>query len=102
MKYNVHVFKEYRVKFEGIEAESPEAAAKIANNMEDKRAIEIEDTEGAGLGYIVDEHGDHDYLNSISLNANFEKAPAMNETQQALIDLSAHDGGANYKRRRLV
>ena len=46
MIYNVHIYREMRLKFDGIEATTPEAAAEIARDKPTDQADEIDDCEG--------------------------------------------------------
>ena len=63
-KYNVHLFREMRLYFPGIEAESPQAAAAIASQKESGDAEDIEDCDGEDTGALVDIVGDEDFANS--------------------------------------
>jgi hypothetical protein len=56
--YNVHIFREMRLKFDGIEADTPEAAAAIADDKLADQADEIEDSDGVGFSAVVDLVGD--------------------------------------------
>jgi len=63
-KYNVHIFREMRLYFPGIEAENPQAAAAIASRKESGDATDIEDCDGEDTGALVDIVGDEDFANS--------------------------------------
>jgi hypothetical protein len=62
--YNVHIFREMRLYFPGIEAENPQAAAAIASKRESGEAEDIEDCDGEDFGALVDIVGDEDFANS--------------------------------------
>ena len=53
MKYDVPVYREMRLLFEGIEAESPEAAAEIARRKHLPEAVEVDDCEGRNFAAQV-------------------------------------------------
>jgi hypothetical protein len=63
-KYNVHLFREMRLYFPGIEAENPQAAAAIAAQKESGDAEDVEDCDGEDTGALVDIVGDEDFANS--------------------------------------
>jgi hypothetical protein len=63
-RYNVHIYREMRLYYPAVEAESTAEAARIASQMETDKAAEIEDCNGDDLGALVDVVGDQDYANS--------------------------------------
>lgn len=71
-KYNVHLFREMRLYFPGIEAESQAEAARIAAETDSCEAEEVEDCNGADLGAMVDVVGDRDFSRSALID--FEPA----------------------------
>jgi hypothetical protein len=62
--YNVHIYREMRLKYEGIEAATPEQAAQIAGDKPTHDADEIEDCEGYTSTALVDVVGDEEYQHS--------------------------------------
>jgi hypothetical protein len=62
--YHVHVYREMRVKFNGIEAESPEKAASVASGRCTEQADEVEDCQGMDLSALVDLQGDEEFTES--------------------------------------
>ncbi|WP_422927476.1 hypothetical protein [Singulisphaera sp. PoT] len=62
--YIVHVYREMRLTFEGIEAESPEAAALIARDRSTDAADDIADCDGEDLAALVDLVGDEHHEHS--------------------------------------
>jgi hypothetical protein len=62
--YTVHIYREMRVVFGGIEAETPEAAATIARDMPTGDADDIDDCEGESFSALVDVQGDEEYEHS--------------------------------------
>src|ERR1700722_13906874 len=73
-KYNVHIYREMRLVFEGIEADSPQAAAAIAHDKPTGDADEIDDCEGETLSALVDEVGDTEYERSELIEFEHERA----------------------------
>jgi len=62
--YNVHIYREMRLTFEGIEADTPETAANIARDKATGDADDIDDCEGESFYACVDVKGDADYEQS--------------------------------------
>ena len=62
--YNVHIYREMKLKFDGIEAESPEAAAEIARDRLTEDADDIDDCDGETIAALVDVAGDEDFTRS--------------------------------------
>jgi hypothetical protein len=63
-KYHVHLFRELRLYYPDIEADSPEDAARLAAEKPTEEAAKIEDCDGVNLGSLVDLDGDQDYEHS--------------------------------------
>jgi hypothetical protein len=63
-KYIVHLFREMRLSFPDIEADSPAEAARIASATDTCEAEDIEDCNGEDLGALIDVVGDDDFVNS--------------------------------------
>ena len=59
--YNVHLYREMRLYYPGIEAGSLEEAAEIAAQKRTEDAETIEDCEGTNLAALVDVQGDDQY-----------------------------------------
>ncbi len=57
----MHIYREMRLIFADIEADTPEAAAAIARDKPTGDADDIEDCEGEKLTALVDVAGDEDY-----------------------------------------
>jgi hypothetical protein len=62
--YNVHIYREMRLVFGGIEADTPEAAASNARDKETEEADSIDDCDGETLAALVDLVGDEEYEQS--------------------------------------
>ena len=59
--YNVHIYREMKLRFDGIEAASPEAAANIARDGLTEDADDIERCDGETFAALVDVVGDEDF-----------------------------------------
>jgi len=59
--YNVHIYREMRLYFPRIHAESHEAAARIAAEKCTDEADDVEDCQGETLTALVDVQGDVEY-----------------------------------------
>jgi hypothetical protein len=62
--FNVHIYKEMRLVFSGIDADSHEAAAEIARDKLTEDADSIDDCEGETLSALIDVQGDEEYAQS--------------------------------------
>ena len=62
--YIVHLYREMRLSYTGIEADTPEAAAAIASGKPTDDADNIDDCEGENLAALVDVAGDEEYEQS--------------------------------------
>ena len=59
--YTVHVYREMRLRFDGVAAGSPEEAAEAARDMHFDDADEWSDCEGETLAALVDVPGDEEF-----------------------------------------
>ena len=64
-RYNVHLCREVRLFFPGIEADTPEEAAKTAAEKATDEAECAEDCEGENLAALVDVVGDGEFTQSV-------------------------------------
>lgn len=71
--YNVHIYREMRLVFPGIEAGSHEDAARIASARATEEAARIEPCDGQDLGALVDIAGDEDFRHSKSVDFEPER-----------------------------
>ena len=62
--YTVHVYREMRLVYPGIEATSVEAAAHLASQKPTSEADKVEDAEGRTFAALVDVEGDTEYEQS--------------------------------------
>lgn len=87
--YNVHIYREMRLTFPGIEAPSLEAAASLAADKPTYDADSIDDCEGDILTALVDVVGDTEYAQSRFIDfepARLQKAaPGMRAALQEVL-----------------
>jgi hypothetical protein len=104
--YNVHIYREMRLVFGGIEADTPEAAASIARDKPTGEADNIEDCNGEDLSALVDVAGDEDYSQSVSIDFEGERhrkaAPALLAALEALADQTDEDCPGEYRSRHFT
>lgn len=72
-QYHVHLYREMRLFFPCIEAESPEAAAAIAASNLTADADDVQDCDGENLAALVDVAGDDDYGQSVMIDFEPER-----------------------------
>jgi hypothetical protein len=72
-RYIVHIYREMRLTFADIEADTPEAAAAIARDKTTGDADNIEDCDGEDLSALVDVAGDEEYLHSVMVDFEAER-----------------------------
>ena len=98
--YTVHVYREMRVKFTGIEAESPEEAASAGADLRTDQADDVEDCTGANLSALVDLEGDEDFEHSESVvfesGRMLDTGPGMLSALEALISNIDEDVPPEY------
>jgi hypothetical protein len=73
IKYIVHIYREMRLSFADIEADTPAAAAVIARGKQTSDADDIEDCDGEDLSALVDVAGDEDYSQSVMIDFETER-----------------------------
>lgn len=86
-KYDVHIYRELKLFYPDIEADSPEAAAEIASKMDTDHAEDISDADGVNLSALVDVQDAEDYGNSQILD--FEPQRMLNAVPGLLDALRA-------------
>jgi hypothetical protein len=72
-RYNVLIYREMRLVFDDIEADSPENAAAVARDKLTNEAVEIDDCDGLDLSALVDEIGDDQYEHSVLIDFEGER-----------------------------
>jgi hypothetical protein len=71
--YNVHIYREMRLYFPGIEAGTFEEAAKIAGDKPTDAAEYTEDCDGETLAAMIDLVGDDQYEKSVTIDFKPER-----------------------------
>ena len=98
--YNVHLFREMRLRFDDIEAGSHEEAAAIAGAKPDREAVSIDDCDGANIAALVDVVGDDECEHSRTIDLPHVESTApkilaalehINRSCQPGIDQSDND-----------
>jgi hypothetical protein len=75
--FNVHLYREMWLFFPGIEADTPEQAAKLVAEKPTDEAEYTDDCEGATTSALVDLVGDEDYSESVTIDLDPVKAAAQ-------------------------
>ncbi|HJT77878.1 MAG TPA: hypothetical protein VJ739_11815 [Gemmataceae bacterium] len=71
--YHVHLYREMRLYFPGIEAETAAEAARIAADRPTEDAAYVEGCDGENLGALIDVAGDNQYEHSVTLDFEAER-----------------------------
>lgn len=66
--FHVHLYREMRVYFPGIEADMPEVAARIAAEKPTADAEFMEDCNGENLAALIDLAGDEEFVQSVTID----------------------------------
>lgn len=74
--YNVHIYREMRLRFDDIEADTPEAAAAIARERTAEDASIVDECDGLTRAALVDEIGDEEYERSVTIEFAQDPRPA--------------------------
>jgi hypothetical protein len=91
--YNVHIYREMRLFFPGIEAPSAEIGASWASQKTTDDAALVDDCDGETLAALVDVVGDEAFEHSQMID--FDPARQFTrELQEALVNLCAQIDGA--------
>jgi hypothetical protein len=81
--YNVHLYREMRLFFPGIEAGTPEEAVRLVADKATDEAEHTDDCEGATTSALVDLVGDEEYRHSKTIDLDPVKVVAQ-ELYEAL------------------
>jgi hypothetical protein len=71
--YNVHIYREMRLYFPGIEAATADHAAKVAANKPTDAAEYTEDCDGETLAAMIDVVGDDQFEKTVTVDFEHEK-----------------------------
>jgi hypothetical protein len=72
-KYILHLYREMKLSYADIEADTPEAAAAITRDKPTDQADSIDDCEGENLAALIDVAGDEDYSESVTIDFEAER-----------------------------
>lgn len=67
-KYNVHIYREMKLRFDNIEADTPEQAAKKAKDMMLSEADDFDECDGRDFAALVDVQGDKEFAQSRTID----------------------------------
>lgn len=88
--YHVHIYREMRLYFPGIEADTPESAARIAAAKLTADAEYAEECDGENLAALVDVAGDDEFAHSVTVDFEGERlrkaAPELLEACRMVVD----------------
>ena len=88
-KFIVHLYREMRLSYTDIEADTPEAAAGVTRDRPTGDACDIDDCEGETLAALVDTAGDEDYSQSVTIDFEAERirkaAPKLLDALEGLL-----------------
>lgn len=89
--YNVHIYREMRLFFPGIEAATPAEAAVKARDLDAADAEEITSCDGETIAALIDVVGDHEFEHSVTIDFDHERlrkaAPGLLDAIPTLIRL---------------
>jgi hypothetical protein len=71
--YNVHLYREIRLTYESIDADTAHAAAAIALDMSVGAADDIDDCDGESFAALVDVAGDENFGQSVAIDFESER-----------------------------
>ena len=104
--YNVHIYREMRLHFPGITADTPEQAARVAADKPTADAEFAEDCEGENLAALIDVAGDDEFTQSVTLDFEPERlrklAPDLLQALQTLAEQADEDCPAHYRSRHFA
>ena len=94
-QYNVHIYREMKLLFNRIEADTPETAAAKARDKLTGDADDIDDCDGETFAALVDVVGDERYEHSVTIDFEPERlrkaAPTLHEAlKQVSLALAHH------------
>jgi aminoglycoside phosphotransferase len=104
--YNVHIYREMRLFFPAITADTPEQAARIAADKPTADAEYTEDCEGESLAALIDVAGDDEFTQSVTIDFQSDRprkaVPELLEALQTLAKQADEDCPAQYRTRHFT
>jgi hypothetical protein len=107
-RYNVHIYREMLLRFDGIEADSPEQAAEKARDMHFDDASDWSDCEGDTLAALTDVVGDEDYGDSKMIDFEpgrmLKAAPGLLDALRTVVEMEydRDEESRNFDEERLA
>jgi hypothetical protein len=99
--YHVHIYREMRLYFPGIEARSPDDAARIAADKPPADAEYSEDCGGENLAALIDVAGDDDFTQSAIIDFEPERlrkaAPRLLAALAAILPYAENENQSLYE-----
>ena len=93
--YNVHIYREMRITFGSIEADTPDAAAAMAHTKPTGDADDIDDCDGEDFAALVDVAGDEEYEQSRVIDFEPERhrklAPKLLASLEAILPYAENE-----------
>lgn len=95
--YHVHIYREMRLKYERIEAASPEEAAEFARHLPSEHATLLDDCDGDTLSALVDVADDDQFRQSRMIDFECERlrkaaAELLEALEEALREIAYWHG----------
>lgn len=104
--YNVHIYREMRLFFPGIEGMTPEEVARIAGDKPTAEVEYAEDCDGENLAALIDVAGDEKFEQSVTIDFEAERlrklGPELLEALKCLAEQADEDCPAEYRSRHFV
>jgi len=101
--YNVHIYREMRLYFSAITADTSEQAARIAADKPTAEAEYAEDCDGENLAALIDVAGGDDFTQSVTIDFEAERlrkaAPDLLEALKNLAEQADEDCPAERRSR---
>jgi hypothetical protein len=97
-KYTVNLYREMRLSYAGIEADTPEGAVAAVSDLPTDDADNVEDCDGENISAVVDLAGDETYSRSVTIDFAGERARKAAPQLLAALERAAflmqrvHDG----------
>jgi hypothetical protein len=99
--YNVHLYREVRLTYESIEADTAHAAAATALDKSVGAADDIDDCDGEVFAALVDVAGDQQHDQSVTIDFEAERlrqaAPELLAAIEALLPFAENEESSLYE-----
>ena len=99
--HHVHTYREMRLHFPGIEARTPEEAARIAAYKPTAEAEYTEDCDGENIAALIDVAGDDEFTQSVTIDFEPERlrkaAPRLLAALAAILPYAENESQSLYE-----